>query len=254
MSSLVRYGRSGKARDRRDGGIGAGGDDEAASRDAAVAHLQRAAIGEDGGAEQHIDPEAAEAFGRIMRFDGGDGAADGGAGLGPVDCLATMRASGGSDQRLGWHATGVEAFAAEQVPFDEQGTGTQLRRTAGGHKAGCTAADDDEIIIWGSHGLRSAARRAASRKADGKVAAQGPCCRLRQTATGLPWAARQARAVRIRIWPPQGKAGRLIRTWCRALLEGAAGPAGGSTFPRRRRCPARGRPSALRKCRWRCRE
>ena len=54
---------------------------------------------------------------------------------------------GRADQRLGGHAAGVEAVAAELVAFDQRHPGFHRRGDVRGHQAGRSAADDDEVAV-----------------------------------------------------------------------------------------------------------
>ncbi len=65
-----------------------------------------------------------------------------------VICAAPcqMRRIGGRYQSLGWLAPGVDASAADQVPFDDRDFPSGRGQAPGQRRAGLPCADDDRVI------------------------------------------------------------------------------------------------------------
>jgi hypothetical protein len=85
---------------------------------------------------------------RQVHVDGtADGEAELGAPLGHVD-----RARAGH-HRLGWHAAGVDAGAAEAMAFEHRGAASRLSQPGRQRRPGLTGADDNRVESVGGHGV-----------------------------------------------------------------------------------------------------
>jgi hypothetical protein len=92
--------RVGQSGDRWNRGIGPGGNDEAPRCYVTIADGDRIRTSERGVAEDHLDAEAAEALGRIMRLDRRDRRGDRCPGAGPIDHGAGLAPRGDGDECL----------------------------------------------------------------------------------------------------------------------------------------------------------
>ena len=105
-----------------------------------------------------LDAPGGEACDRVVRGNGGDDAGHVGTHAGPVDArrigvdAEAVRVAHGlrvpcrRDQRLGGHATGVEAFATHPVRLDQRHGEAEPGEAAGRRQAGRAGADHDDVV------------------------------------------------------------------------------------------------------------
>ena len=144
-------------RDRRRGGAGARGDDEAPGLDLVVARHHRSRAGETAVLLDHGDAERLEPLHRIVRRDRGDDAVDvivhrleidlrrAESDAEPAGAPRGLRHAGRRDQRLRRHAAHIEAIAAHPVALDQHHRRAHLRSARGDAEPARPRSDDAEI-------------------------------------------------------------------------------------------------------------
>ncbi len=107
----------------------------------------------------HASSKSLEPFDRIVRRDLCDGADDMGIDAGPgnlrraggyaegAGAAYIARPVGRRQQRLGWHAAGIQAVAAHGATFDEDRIGAKLGGHRGNGKPARSGADDTYVRL-----------------------------------------------------------------------------------------------------------
>src|SRR6266536_1646072 len=63
--------------------------------------------------------------------------------------------SRGTDKCFRWHATSIEAVAAQRFFLNERHARAKLRRTTGNHQSGRATANHDQVVVTHNTSLRS---------------------------------------------------------------------------------------------------